>query len=165
LQPSRTGTRGEKVEHFAFFAQGVATGQGIDRAVFGGEAFEFHRRLPFVLHQVAQAEQAGGGVEPAAEAGGRRAAQVAGEHGEQRAGVAARVVLLDPAADAVAEAGAVQGGDGHAPRFLGGAVAAGHGQRAEVAETLAIGTIETQQFATPGAAVRAEADTIESPGR
>ena len=55
----------------------------------------------------------------------------------------------------------MQGGDGHAPRLFGGAVAAGHGQRAEVAEALAVRAVEVEQFAAPGTTIRTEADAIE----
>ena len=52
----------------------------------GSQRLQQHRRLALVGRRVAHAQQAGRGVEPAAHAGGRRAAQPARQHLRHRAG-------------------------------------------------------------------------------
>ena len=126
-----------------------------------GQCFQLHGGLAFVMHHVAQAEQAGGGVKPAAETGGRRAAQLAVEQGQQLFGIAGGVILLEPAADAIGEAGAVQCGDRHAPGFAGGTVAAGLGERAQMPQPGALGTLDAQQFAAPCRVIRPQADPVQ----
>ena len=58
----------------------VAARQRQAFAEAAGQGFEAHRGLAFEAHRVANAEQAGGGIEPAPEAGSGRAAGAAHEH-------------------------------------------------------------------------------------
>ncbi len=104
------------------------------------------------------AEQARGGVESAAEAGGLRRVEAAREHRRDRAAAGSSPkrrgdLRLAPAAR--------QRRRRHAPRLARGDVAAGQAQRHQMSQALAARAVDAQQLAAPGAAVAAQTHAVE----
>jgi hypothetical protein len=134
----------------------IAAGQGQRLAIGSGGGLEEHGRLTFERHRLAQAQQAGGGVEAAAEAGGRWAAGAARQHVEHLGHMG--LVGETP--------GSLVG----APRACSTAQAMRHGSRAarsppgraagRDAPGAEFGPVHLQQLAAPGHAVGAEADPV-----
>ena len=124
------------------------------------QAFEQHRRLPLVLHDIANPQQARRGIEIAPEAGGRRATKIPRQQGEQGTGIAFRPGFLPPGGNVMRQASTVQCRHRHAPGLARRTVAAGQAQWLQMTQALAIRTIKMQQLAAPRPAIRPEANTI-----
>ncbi|CAN5655259.1 hypothetical protein BH20ACT2_BH20ACT2_15930 [soil metagenome] len=98
-----------------------------------GEGLQLDGGLALVADPAPEADDGGGGVEQATHARRRRAVP-AGHQVDQRPGP-----VVEPGADAgglVGAEGVVHPGHGHPPRFADRRAAAGHGDRAEVADAL-----------------------------
>ena len=130
-----------------------------------GQAFQQHRRLALEGHRRAHAEQAGGGVEPAA-AGSMVARAV-----ERRARASARTVGGRRLVGEARARSRRRGPAGAAPRPPCARARARRGRRraarsgAQVAEALAARAVDAQQFAAPGACRRCRGRRRRAPGR
>ena len=121
------------------------------------QRLELHRGLAFIVLHLADAEQAGGGVEQPAGTGGggeMTARQQCRQHRRRGAiGKARRDVLALPDRRKRRRR--------HPPRLARGDVAAGQRQRREMTEPREPCTLDAQQFAAPIAAVAAEPMAVE----
>jgi len=109
----------------------IGEGRGGAVALFPGvgPAFQFHGGLGLEALAGEQAQQAGGGVEQPAQAGGGRAVEVLAQHlGDHGGALLIRVAMGDESFDVAVAAQGVEGGGSQAPGFPGGPVAAGQRQ-------------------------------------
>jgi hypothetical protein len=142
-----------------FFAPSPACGGGSPCAL--GGLLQRHGGFGLVLLARAESERGGGGVEPAAGAAGARAVQAAFQHLAHTFGLSRAHQRAKARHDLVGAPQRVQRAGGHAPRFARGAVAAGQGQRGQMAQARPARAVEPEQLAAPWRAVRAQSDAVQ----
>ncbi len=121
------------------------------------QRFQFHRRLSLVGVALAHAQQGGGGIEQTAGATGFGGVDAPFQHLADNGRFCAKASgnFLVPSHE-------MQRRRRQPPGFAGGSVAAGQRKRSQMAETLEVRAVHSQQFAAPDAAVQAESDAIKS---